>query len=286
MAIRIPSSIQLKNTRLTNINGKTKKGGSARTPSTPKEKAKKFLSKKGIRVKEGVLKNYGINFYKYHFIKHNKLLPYLDAKIAISKDYYTISKNSKWITNQYSRKRAQLLRSNYDCLLTTSKTINDDNPMLNVRIEGLEQKSPAIAIYDRFFKIKKNLKIVKSAKKRKIYLFIHKRNKSREVFFKKKGFKIFFLNKRTNKDSFEKLLKTLKRKKFSRIFLESGLKFLSFILNGNYISNLYVFKSNKSLKRYGINNINPSFLKKIKLKRKINVNLLGDNLYKVKLNYV
>jgi len=251
-----------------------------------KDKAKKFLSKNGIRVKEGVLKKFGTNFYKYHFIKHNEILPYLDGKIAISKDYYTISKNSKWITNQYSRKRVQLLRSNYDCLLTTSKTINDDNPMLSVRIEGLEKKSPAIAIYDRFFKIKKNLKIVKEAKNRKMYLFIHKRNKSREIFFKKKGFKIFALNKGTNKDNFEELLKTLKRKNFSRIFLESGLKFLSFILNGNYINNLYVFKSNKNLKKYGVNNINSSFLKKIKLKRKINVNLLGDNLYKVEFNYV
>ena len=103
---------------------------------------------------------------------------------------------------------------------------------------------------------------------------------------KKKGFKIFALNKGTNKDNFEELLKTLKRKNFSRIFLESGLKFLSFILNGNYINNLYVFKSNKNLKKYGVNNINSSFLKKIKLKRKINVNLLGDNLYKVEFNYV
>ena len=46
---------------------------------------------------------------------------------------------------------------------------------------------------------------------------------------------------------------------------------LSFILSGNYINNLYVFKSNKNLKKYGANNVNSSFLRKIKLKRKINV---------------
>ena len=85
----------------------------------------------------------------------------MDAKIAISKDYFTKNKKSKWISNEHSRKIAHLLRSNYDCILSTSKSINDDNSKLNCRIEGLEKKSPSIAIIDRNFKLKNNVKLIK-----------------------------------------------------------------------------------------------------------------------------
>ena len=50
-------------------------------------------------------------------------MPLLDAKIAISKDFYTKNKKSRFITNEISRKTSQLLRSRYDCLITTSKTV-------------------------------------------------------------------------------------------------------------------------------------------------------------------
>ena len=56
-------------------------------------------------------------------IKYN--LPYVDAKIAVSKDYFTINKNSKWITNFFSRNRVHLIRSEYDCIVSTSKSINE-----------------------------------------------------------------------------------------------------------------------------------------------------------------
>ena len=59
-----------------------------------------------------------------------------------------------------SRLRGQYYRSTYDCLLSTSYSINKDNSLLNCRIKGLENKSPDIIIIDRFFKIKKNLKII------------------------------------------------------------------------------------------------------------------------------
>ena len=80
-------------------------------------------------------------------------------------DYFSVNKKSKYITNSQSLKIAQFLRSQHDCILTTSKSVISDNSILNCRIEGLEHKSPDIIIIDRNNKMRENLNIFKKNKK-------------------------------------------------------------------------------------------------------------------------
>ncbi len=243
----------------------------------------KKLKFKNIRVKSGFLKSYADIFYKSYKIKKKNLLPYLDAKIALSKDYYSINKKTKWITNNHSRKRVHLLRSKYDCLLSTSKSINEDNSLLNCRIEGLERKSPHVAIIDRKFILKKNIKLLSLNKKIKIYLFTTKSNYSKELYFKKKGIKIIKLKSMRSSNDFKEILYILSNFGVSRILSESGLSFLNFLLSNKFLQNLYIFKSGENLKKKGINYASIKKIKKIKKGKKIKVNLFGDSLYKIGL---
>ena len=87
------------------------------------KKAKKILESKGIKSKLIPTRNYS-KFYKSYFLNRKKSQPYVSAKIAISKDYQTINMRYKWITNNHSRKVVHLLRSQHDCIISTSKTIN------------------------------------------------------------------------------------------------------------------------------------------------------------------
>ena len=91
----------------------------------------------------------------------------IDAKIAFSKDNFTINRKSKWITNLRSRKVAHLIRSKYDCIISTSKTINKDNSLLNCRLDGLNNYKPDLIIIDRNLKLKKKLKLFNIIKKKK-----------------------------------------------------------------------------------------------------------------------
>ena len=75
-------------------------------------------------------------------------MPFVTCKIAASKDLFTINKRKKWITNIYSRGRVHLMRSQHDVIITSSKTIKKDDPILNCRINGLEMRSPKIVILD------------------------------------------------------------------------------------------------------------------------------------------
>ena len=250
-----------------------------------KSKAEKILKKKKIIVKKFLLKNYAKDFYKSYYLKSLNSLPFVDAKLAISKDYFTINKKDKWITNVKSRKLGNFLRSKYDCLLTTSKTINNDNPLLDCRIEGLEKKTPTLIIIDRYFKIKTNIKIL-SKMNRKIYILTNNSNRSKENFLKKKGVKVIKLPNEINKNyNIKNILILIKKLGFNRIFVESGITFLNQFLKNKLIENLYLFISTKKLYSNGKNNSSIFHVKKISIKkdRRVKVNLSDDNLYKVKL---
>ena len=250
-----------------------------------KNKAQKNLKNKKIFVKKIMTSKLAKKFYQSYFLQSSDKIPFIDAKLAISKDYFTINNKKNWITNKKSRNLGNFLRSKYDCLLTTSETINKDNPLLNCRIEGLEKRTPSLIIFDRYFKINKNIKILKE-NNRKIYIFTTVNNLLKENFFKKKGVKIIkFSSTADDNLSLKKMIFRIKKLGLNRIFVESGNTFLSKLLKNNLIKNLYLFKSSQKLLLAGQNNSSLSQIKKIKIlkKNKIKVNLYGDSLYKINL---
>ena len=124
--------------------------------------------------------------YQSYFNQFLNNIPYIDAKLHFQKIYILLIKN-KWITNIHSRNRGHLLRSQYNCIITTYKTINKDNSMFDCRIEGLENKSPDIVIFDRNLNLSKNLRIITNKiPGRKLYIVTTSNNKIRFSILKKK----------------------------------------------------------------------------------------------------
>ena len=242
------------------------------------KKAKKILDLKGIKNKL-IESNKFESFYKSYQINKKFKIPFISSKIAISKDYFTINKNEKWITNIYSRKITHLIRSKHDGVISTSKSINYDNALLNCRIEGLNKHKPDLFIIDLNLKLKKNLLLNKILKKRKTYLITYKANIKRAQTYKKKGYKIIFIKSLVNKSDFNLLFKKIYKMGYSRILVESGLTFLNTLIKNRLINDLYIFKSNYNLKKRGGNNASFKYLKSISFKP-ISINLKNDKLYK------
>jgi len=250
-----------------------------------KNKASKKLSKKKIKIKKLPSNNFAKNFYQSYFIQPTNELPFIDGKLAVSKDFLTIRKKNRWITNYKSRKVANFLRSKYDCLLTTSKTVNEDNPLLNCRVEGLESKSPDLIILDNLLNVKQNSLIFKK-NKRKIYILTNVDNFSKERYLKNKGVKIIKLKKTNNHlTDLKNIFYVIKKIGLNRILVETGVTFLDQLIKHGLIKNFYLFKSSVNLGTKGLNNTNPVYLKKINFSKKniIKVNLKEDILYKVKI---
>ena len=242
------------------------------------KKAKKILNRKRIKCKLIPIKKYK-NFYNSYFINKKFLVPFVTAKIAFSKDYFTINKKDKWITNETSRNKVHLLRNNHDSILSTSKSINSDNSLLNCRIYGLNNNRPDLFIVDLKLKLKKNLNLNKYLNRRKTFLITSPKNVSKTLVYKKLGFKIIFIDKLEDKNDFKSLYKKIYKMGYTRMLIETGLTFLNNLIKINMINELYIFKSDKKIGKSGKNNKTPNYIKNIRSKL-LKFNLNGDNLFK------
>mgnify|MGYP002854244866 CR=1 FL=1 len=247
---------------------------------------KKFKKKK-ISAKHGILSSYTNSFYRSYIKSRREVLPFVTIKLAISKDFYTINKKkNQWITNEYSRGRVHLMRSEHDCIITSSKTVLKDNPEMTCRINGLEDKSPSRIILDRKLNISVKSHILKNAKKIETIILHNSPNKKKIKALKKEGIKFYRISSdiEGNLNLYESLL-LLKRIGFSRIFVESGINLIKEFLKQNLVDEFKLFISNNKLKNNGAGyakNILDNFLKNKKIYEN-NVNLFGDVLktYKV-----
>ena len=245
------------------------------------------LRRSGIVVNNNVLKD-EVNFFYRSYLKNKKSnMPFVTCKLAISKDFYTINKNSKWITNKLSRGRVHLMRSSHDCIMTSSKTIIKDNPRLTCRIDGLKDRSPARILFDKKLKIKVNSKIFKEANKYRTIIFYNQINKKKIKLLRRlkiNAYKIS-LDKDGNIDLRISLIKA-KELGFSRIFLESGITLITSFFNKKLIDDFKLFISNIYLGKNGNGNVKKYLSSFLKNKKRIleRVNLSGEKLisYKIK----
>jgi len=250
-------------------------------------KSSKIFNKKKIIVNKGINYKSIKDFYRSYFKSKNEIFPFLSCKLAISKDFYTIDKKNKWITNNYSRARGHLIRAEHDCLITSSTTIIKDNPELTCRIDGLKYTSPARIILDNKLKIPIKSKIILEAKKYKTIIFYNKLNKKKIRDLKGLNVDMYKipLDEEGNLDLYQALI-TSKELGYQRILLESGGKLISNFLNKNLIDDFKLFVSNKNLGKNGMNSIKKiiNFYLRHKISFNEKVNLFGDKLisYKIK----
>jgi len=225
------------------------------------------LKKKKIKVTIGVLQKEikKIHFGFFYKIKKNK--PFIASKIAISKNGKMINPKKEWITSEVSRKYGNFLRSKYDAIITGINTVLKDNPLLNCRHYGMENLSPVRFILDSNLRIKENLKIVKTAKDIRTYVFTNKNNKEKIMKLKKLGLKIKILSKNLEKIDLKKAMFVIAKMGFNNVLLESGPNLNSAFLKKNLINKIYYFQSNNIIKSNEI-----TLMESLKKKRIENLN--------------
>ncbi|MFT6068747.1 MAG: diaminohydroxyphosphoribosylaminopyrimidine deaminase [Bacteriovoracaceae bacterium] len=126
------------------INSKIKKVVIANFDVNPEVKGKgvDLLRSAGIEVVTDVLRDecLRLNETFFYHIVNKKPFVHLKAAISIDGKICTKSGDSKWITNEESRKESHLLRMTYDAVLIGRNTLNEDDPKLNIRM-GIENKN-------------------------------------------------------------------------------------------------------------------------------------------------
>ena len=251
------------------------------------KKSTNKLKKDMVTVKRGLLKKDINHFYRSYIKLKKNVFPFVTCKLAISKDFYTISKKDKWLTNEYSRNRVHLLRTEHDCIITSSRTVNKDNPQFTCRIDGLKKYSPSRIILDKNLAIKGNSKLIKESNKYRTIIFHNSLNFNKLSQLKMLNVKSYKIP--TEKDgnlNLKEVLIKAKKLGFNRIFVEAGARLSKNFFKEKLVDDFILFMSNTNLKKNGNASIKDFFSLFLKgKKRKFEkVNLFDDKLfiYKVK----
>ena len=247
-----------------------------------KGKSFKILKKNNIKVKKGILKQEAQELYDSYIINRKYKLPFVTAKIAISKNKLIYSEGIKRITDQTSDKISHYLRFKNDAIMVSCKTLNTDNPRLDCRLKGFENFSPKRIILDRDLGINLSSFVCKSIKKGNTIIFYNSYKNSKIQFLKKKGV-ILIKSKLDNKKKFD--LRVIKKKIFSlgirNLLVEGGDKLTKDMLYNRLIDKFYLFKSPKDLsknKKFVSFTSNNILKNKYKIKSKSISSLAKDNI--------
>ncbi|MFZ9470199.1 MAG: bifunctional diaminohydroxyphosphoribosylaminopyrimidine deaminase/5-amino-6-(5-phosphoribosylamino)uracil reductase RibD [Rickettsiales bacterium] len=121
----------------------------------------KKMREAGIEVAVGVCREKMEKINRGFFSAKKFGLPFVTMKIASSFDgkIATKTNESKWITCQKSREFAHNLRSKNQAIIIGGNSIKQDNPLLNTRLEGLENISPIPIIISKNINFSFNEKI-------------------------------------------------------------------------------------------------------------------------------
>lgn len=242
-------------------------------------KAVKKLRKNNISVTCGVLKEESSALNRVFNTYVTKKRPYVTIKMAQSLDgkIATFSGNSKWITNNASRRFVHNLRSNVDAVLVGKNTIMKDNPFLTSRIKN-PKKDPTRVVLDSLLKIPKSSRVIDGKGSAKTILAATKcAPKNRAAEFSKKGISILFCAKDKNGVSLRSLLKKLAAIGISHLLVEGGGTVVADFLKKGFVDEMLIFISPRiiggkhaptSVEGDGVGNIKESIkLKAIKIKR-------------------
>ena len=202
------------------------------------------LKEQGIEVVEDFMKEEcdELNLVFFHYIKTK--MPYVVMKYAMTMDGKIATKTgvSKWITGEAARDQVQHMRHQYSAILVGVETVLADDPMLNVRIDGL--KSPVRVICDSHLRIPLISRIVDTAMDyRTIVAYTDCDNREKMRALKKYGVELLKLPEK----NLTKLMRKLGKMSIDSVFVEGGGTINDSFRNENLIDQLEVFIAPKML---------------------------------------
>ncbi len=123
------------------------------------------LKSAGIAVTTGVCRDAASDLNAGFFFAVTQGRPLFTLKVATTLDgrIATGTGESRWITGAAARAVAHGLRADHDAILIGSGTALKDDPLLNCRLPGLEERSPVRIVADGRLRLTPAMKLIETA---------------------------------------------------------------------------------------------------------------------------
>lgn len=185
----------------------------------------KILEDSGIEVMVGILEDEGRKLNEI-FLKYiTTELPFCIMKTAMTLDgkIATSTGDSKWITEEISRKYVHELRHRVAGIMVGIGTVLADDPMLTTRLDDKASKDPTRIIIDSSGRIPLEAKVLNLKSDAKtIIATTEKAEKAKIRALEKKGAEVIITPIKDNGVDLSFLMKAIGEKKIDSILLEGG----------------------------------------------------------------
>lgn len=126
----------------------------------------------GIKVDVGLCADEAAHDHAGHFLRVREKRPFVVLKLAVSADGKIAAAGNRpvAITGEAAKARVHLLRARSDAILVGIGTVLADDPLLTVRLPGLEAQSPVRVVLDRALRIPGTSRLVHSARQHPLWV--------------------------------------------------------------------------------------------------------------------
>jgi len=206
-------------------------------PSTCGKSFKK-LKQVGIEVVNGILEKQAKILNKDYINHIKKVKSYILIKSAVSLDgkIATSCGDSKWISNDKSRKIVHKLRTQFDAILVGKNTVLKDNPMLSSRGYG---KNPIRVLLDENLTIPSNYNVLDGTIPT---IILYDENiKKIPSYYYKDCIKLVPINFKEAKKDFNVVIEKLNKMALKRIMVEGGGEINASVLKTGKVNEVMLF---------------------------------------------
>lgn len=208
------------------------------------------LREAGIDVQVGLLREEAEALNQGFFLHRLEQRPSVTLKLASSLDgrIALASGESRWITGPEARQRVHLERAEHDAILVGSGTALADNPRLDVRLPGLEKRSPLRVLLDSALRLPPSHDLVTRAREQATLILTrtgHSEERLRSLAAE--GVEIVTLSDcdSEGRPKPEAVLRELARRGVTRLMVEGGAAIAASFLKGPGVDRLLWFRAGK-----------------------------------------
>jgi diaminohydroxyphosphoribosylaminopyrimidine deaminase/5-amino-6-(5-phosphoribosylamino)uracil reductase len=216
----------------------------------------------GIEVKTGVLAEAALRANLGHVLRVTRGRPMLTLKLAETADFFAAGPRAAprlMITGASANARVQMLRALHDAVMVGSNTAIADDPMLNVRLPGLEASKPLRIVLDTHLKLPPSSRLAANARENPT-LVIAGEGASAEAAARlvDAGVEVERVANKADHLDLAAALAFLGARGLTRILCEGGPRLATALIAQNFADEIMLIRSDKPLGESGVPAFDPA----------------------------
>jgi diaminohydroxyphosphoribosylaminopyrimidine deaminase/5-amino-6-(5-phosphoribosylamino)uracil reductase len=210
----------------------------------------------GVEVRTGVLAAEGARVNAGFLSRLQRGRPHVVLKLATTLDGRIATRRgeSRWITGEQSRRRVHLLRTQHDAVLIGAGTARADNPMLDVRGLGQDERAPVRIVADGSLSLPLTGRLVRTAEDQPLWI-VHRTgaDSSRRAALADLGAVPIAIEPGPNGMlSMSAAMARLSERGVTRLLCEGGGRLAASLLAANLVDEIALFTAGKTVGGDGV----------------------------------